>query len=204
MPAVSKHDRKSSGQSPLQAALVQERMDLARLLAPSGADVGEACGLGDLLASAAPSSLDLALDWLSSGYDIERIDTPALSALLAYGELPNAERLARLDGRLRLLLAYLEAQDRYLKDGDVEGFSSSFYSQAGPMHMDLTQSVGRHLGAQLQDAMLDERIDRLWIRDLWFEPFHLDGSPLRFYLETLEMLVASESDASRPGEAERL
>jgi hypothetical protein len=102
---------------------------------------------------------------------------------------PPSERWRR---RSELLLAYLKAQERCLRGGGIDGFVARFYQLDGPLHLELTRAVGRHLGAMLHDALLADRVDRIWIRDLWFDAFRLEGAPLRRYLEILEMLAPPE------------
>ncbi len=104
--------------------------------------------------------------------------------------------------RAELLLDYLEAEERYRRSGDPEGFEPRFFGQDGPPHLELTRSVGRHLGGLLHEALLTGRADVHWLREIWFEPFHLEGSPVRMYLEILDRLGPVREGTRR--ESERL
>lgn len=106
-------------------------------------------------------------------------------------------------GRAELLLAYLEAEDRYLREGELAGFAPRFFNLEAPLHRALTRAVGRSLASRLHAALLADAIDPIWLRELWFEPFHLEGSPLRRYVEILEQLGGERARALRL-DAERL
>jgi len=106
-------------------------------------------------------------------------------------------------GRAELLLAYLEAEERLQQNGEFDGFSPRFFNLEAPLHRALTRAIGRSLGSRLHAALLADALDPIWLRSLWFEPFHLEGSPLRRYLEILEHLSGEEDRAGRQ-EPERL
>lgn len=106
-------------------------------------------------------------------------------------------------GRAELLLAYLEAEERFLRDGELDGFSPRFFNLEAPLHRALTRAIGRSLGSRLHAALLADALDPIWLRELWFEPFHLEASPLRRYFEILERLGGEEGRAARQ-EPERL
>lgn len=106
--------------------------------------------------------------------------------------------------RAELLLGYLEAERRFLSHPDAEGFAPEYYRLDGPDHLALTRGLGRHLGGRLHEALNDGRLDPFHLRELWFEPFHLEGSPLRVYLGLLDRLGMPDAEPPRPGEGERL
>jgi hypothetical protein len=107
-------------------------------------------------------------------------------------------------GRAELLLAYLEAEERFQHSGEVEGFASRFFNLEPRLHLALTRAVGRSLGSRLHDALIADRLDPIWLRTLWFEPFRLEGSPLKRYIEILEQLAQRHGAARAAGELERL
>ena len=106
-------------------------------------------------------------------------------------------------GRAELLLAYLEAEDRFQRDGELNGFSMHFFNLEAPLHRALTRAVGRSLASRLHAALLADALDPIWLRELWFEPFRLEGSPLRRYIEMLEQLGGERARVPRL-ESERL
>lgn len=106
-------------------------------------------------------------------------------------------------GRAELLLAYLDAEERFRRDGELDGFSPRFFNLEAPLHRALTRAIGRSLGSRLHAALLADALDPIWLRELWFEPFHLESSPLRRYLEILERLGDEGAPAARQ-EPERL
>ncbi len=127
-------------------------------------------------------------------------DRPALVRTLREGRGQKGEWRLQAE----LLLAYLDAEVEYLREGSVDGFDSRFFRLDGPRHLALTRAIGRNLGGRLYTALIGGKVDPFWLRELWFEPFHLEGSPLRRYFEILEQL-----DDSLPGdtaglESERL
>ena len=128
-------------------------------------------------------------------------DRPALIRTLREGRGQKGEWRRQAE----LLLAYLDAERDYLASGSVDGFDTRFFRLDGPRHLALTRAIGRNLGGRLYAALLGGGIDPFWLRELWFEPFHLEGSPLRRYFEILERLegVDAAEDARRL-ESERL
>lgn len=107
--------------------------------------------------------------------------------------------------RVELHLAYLDAEERYLREGDVDGFVPRFFRLDGPGHLALTRAAGHGLGCRLYEALIDGKLDPFWLRELWFEPFRLEGSPLRCYFDILDRLSAGqEPDAANSCELERL
>ncbi len=106
-------------------------------------------------------------------------------------------------GRAELLLAYLEAEDRFQRDGELSGFAMRFFNLEAPLHRALTRAVGRSLASRLHAALLADALDPIWLRELWCEPFRLEGSPLRRYIEMLEQLGGERARLLRL-ESERL
>ena len=107
-------------------------------------------------------------------------------------------------GRAELLLAYLEAEEQFQSTGDIDGFAGRFFNLEPRLHLALTRAVGRSLGGRLYEALIADRLEPIWLRTLWFEPFHLEGSPLKRYLEMLEQLGRPGGAARAAGELERL
>ncbi len=106
--------------------------------------------------------------------------------------------------RAELQLAYLEAEERYLSEGNIDAFSGRFFGLDGPSHLSLTRALGHNLGGRLYEALVDETLDPFWLRELWFEPFNLEGSPPRRYFEILDQLGSSRELRDMRGEQERL
>jgi len=126
-------------------------------------------------------------------------DMAVLQRLLAEG---GAGRWKR---RAELLLAYLVAEERFLADGDPDRFVPRFFRLDAETHLDLTTAIGRHLGCRLYDALIQDAFDRFWLRELYFEPFHLEGSPVRAYFDIMEHLGATErAGGLRRRQTERL
>jgi len=117
-----------------------------------------------------------------------------------YRDIPSLRRKLRRDDsgkngwrrRARLLLAYLEAEEDYLREDDVEVFPTRFFRQKAHAHLDLTRAVGKHLGGRLHEALMDGAVDPLWLRQLYFESFALEGSPTRVYFEILDRLWSKQ------------
>ncbi|MDP6419336.1 MAG: ChaN family lipoprotein [Candidatus Krumholzibacteria bacterium] len=135
-----------------------------------------------------------------------------LNPLRKYRDLASLRKLLResdreeRDWRKRAeqCLDYLEAEERYLKDGDVEHFPGRLYRLDAAGHLALTRSVGKHLGGRLYEALMDGKIDRMSIRELFFENFPLEGSPTRSYLGLLDLLGAAEGNEFFAGNIETL
>jgi hypothetical protein len=126
-------------------------------------------------------------------------DMAVLQRLLAEG---GAGRWKR---RAELLLAYLVAEERFLADGDPDRFVPRFFRLDAEAHLDLTTAIGRHLGCRLYDALIQDAFDRFWLRELFFEPFHLEGSPVRTYFEIMEHMAATQREGNlRRRNTERL
>jgi hypothetical protein len=106
--------------------------------------------------------------------------------------------------RAELLLAYLEAEELCIQTGATDGFELRFFDLSGPAHISLTRAVGHHLGLRLYEALLADRIDSLLVRDLFCEPYRLEGSPPRRYHDLLEILGPSQMLRVVGKEAERL
>ena len=113
-----------------------------------------------------------------------------------YRDIPTLSRKLERDDsgkngwkrRSRLLLDYLEAEEAYLHHGDVDLIPGGFFRQRAHAHLDLTRAVGKHLGGRIYEALMDGAVDRLWLRELYFENFALEGSPTRAYFEILDRL----------------
>jgi uncharacterized iron-regulated protein len=127
-------------------------------------------------------------------------DRPALIRNLREGRGNRGEWRDRAE----LQLAYLEAEERYLHEGDIDGFSGRFFGLDGPRHLSLTRALGHNLGGRLYEALVDETLDPFWLRELWFESFNLEGSPLRQYFDILEQLGSSRELRLARGERESL
>ena len=126
-------------------------------------------------------------------------DRPALLRSLSESDI----EVGNWQERAELLLAYLEAEDRYLRGG-VGDFDERFFHLPASSHLGLTRAVGRHLGMRLHEAMLFDHIDSLVIRNLFCEAFQLEGSPPRRYYELLGRLGPASSRRAAGDEAERL
>ncbi len=89
-------------------------------------------------------------------------------------------------GRARQLLKYLKAEQTYLHEGDETVLAGGFFRLPAHDHLDLTRAVGKHLGGRLYEAMMAGEVDRLWLRDLYFDRMALESAPTRAYFEILE------------------
>jgi len=119
-----------------------------------------------------------------------------INPLRKYRGIPKLRQMLERNGpgrngwrsRAQRHLDYLEAEDRYLREGDETVLAGRFFRLSAHEHLDLTRAVGKHLGGRLYDAMMSGKADRFWLRDLFFDRMALEGAPTRAYFEILERL----------------
>ncbi len=117
-----------------------------------------------------------------------------INPMRKYRDIPKLEGMLQRNrpgrngwrGRARQLLRYLEAEQRYLQEGDETALAGRFFRLPAHEHLDLTRAVGKHLGGRLYEALMAGQVDRLWVRGLFFDSMALESAPTRAYFEILD------------------